>query len=189
MWSRCKPFVVTSCASRYASRKSKLTRRQWIVLFYCWVRQYSVTDTVQENSAVQVHQYLRDICSWRLLNTDAPLMLGDQGVIAQIDESLFRHKPKVRSVVTFGAAPSWASHYSWVIVESVGQCYSHFTWLTTRMDHDWSRTSSRARTSASIGWVCRCRSPRLRRGPAPSRSIRAACILDEVRLHHDPSGS
>ena len=107
--------------------KSKLTRRQWIVLFYCWVRQYSVTDTVQENSAVQVHQYLRDICSWRLLNTDAPLMLGDQGVIAQIDESLFRHKPKVRSVVTFGAAPSWASHYSWVIVESVGQCYSHFT--------------------------------------------------------------
>ena len=77
--------------------KSKLTRRQWIVLIYCWVRQYSVTDTVQENSAMQVIQYLRDICSWRLLNTDAPLMLGDQGVIAQIDESLFRHKPKVRS--------------------------------------------------------------------------------------------
>ena len=29
----------------------------------------------------------------------------------------------------------------------------------------WSQTSSRARTKAAIGWVCRCPSPR--RGPAP----------------------
>lgn len=80
--------------------KSKLTLRQWIVLMYWWVRQYPVTDAaqeaeVQEKSAVQVYQYLRDICSWRLLNRDAPLMLGGPGVVIQIDESLFRHKPKV----------------------------------------------------------------------------------------------
>ena len=82
--------------------KSKLTLRQWIVLIYWWVRQYPVTDAaqeaeVQEKSAVQAYQYLRDICSWRLLNIDAPLMLGGTGVIVQVDESLFRHKPKVRS--------------------------------------------------------------------------------------------
>ena len=70
------------------------------MLIYWWVRQYPVTDAaqeaeVQEKSAVQVYQYLRDICSWRLLNRDAPLMLGGPGVTVQIDESLFRHKPKV----------------------------------------------------------------------------------------------
>ena len=40
-------------------------------------------------------QYFRDICSWRLLNHDAPLMLAGLGVVVHIDESLFIHKPKV----------------------------------------------------------------------------------------------
>jgi len=65
-----------------------------------WCRQYPVTDASQEAkvteaTGVQAYQYFRDICSWRLLNRDAPLMLGGPGVIVQIDESLFRHKPKV----------------------------------------------------------------------------------------------
>ena len=29
------------------------------------------------------------------MSMDAPLLLGGTGVIVQIDESLFRHKPKV----------------------------------------------------------------------------------------------
>ena len=65
-----------------------------------WCRQYLVTDASQEAkvteaTCVQAYQYFWDICSWRLLNRDAPLMLGGPGVIVQIDESLFRHKPKV----------------------------------------------------------------------------------------------
>ena len=45
---------------------------------YWWVRQYPVSDAaqeaeVQERTAIQVYQYLRDICSWRLVNLDAPL--------------------------------------------------------------------------------------------------------------------
>ena len=60
----------------------------------------SYTDAAQEakvekNTAVQAYQYFRDICSWRLLNHDAPLILGGPGVVVHIDESLFRHKPKV----------------------------------------------------------------------------------------------
>ena len=50
---------------------------------------------VEKNTAVQAYQYFRDICSWRLLNHDAPLMLGGLGVVVHIDESLFIHKPKV----------------------------------------------------------------------------------------------
>ena len=74
-----------------------MSLRRWIVLIYWWVHQYPVTNAaqkaeVQEKSAIQAYQYLRDIC---LLNMDAPLMLGGPGVIVQIDESLFRHKPKV----------------------------------------------------------------------------------------------
>ena len=67
---------------------------------YWWVRQYPVCDAAQEakvekKSAIQAYQYLRDIYSWRLLNQDAPLLLGGPGTVVQIDESLFRHKPKV----------------------------------------------------------------------------------------------
>ena len=51
---------------------------------------------VDEKTAIQIYQYFRDICSWRLLHHDAPLMLGGSGTIVQIDESLFRHKCKVR---------------------------------------------------------------------------------------------
>ena len=64
---------------------------------YWWARQYPVTDAAQEakvekNTAVQAYQYFRDICSWRLLNHDAPLMLGGLGGVVHIDKSLFRHK-------------------------------------------------------------------------------------------------
>ena len=50
---------------------------------------------VTEMTAIQCYQYLRDVCSWRLTSVDSPLLLGGQGVVVQIDESLFRHKPKV----------------------------------------------------------------------------------------------
>ena len=53
---------------------------------YWWARQYPVTNAAQEakvekNTAVQAYQYFRDICCWRLLNHDAPLILGGLGVV------------------------------------------------------------------------------------------------------------
>jgi hypothetical protein len=74
--------------------------QQWIVIIHWWLRQYPVTTAaeeakVAETTAIQCYQYLRDICSWRLTNVDAPLRLGGNGVIVQINESLFRHKAKV----------------------------------------------------------------------------------------------
>ena len=91
-----------SCSVRLGSffEKSKLSLQQWVVIIHWWVREYPVTRAaeeakVTEMTAIQCYQYLRDVCSWRLTSVDSPLLLGGQGVVVQIDESLFRHKPKV----------------------------------------------------------------------------------------------
>ena len=48
--------------------KSKLSLWQWVVLMYWWICQYPVSDAAQEaevgqKTAIQVYQYLRDMCS------------------------------------------------------------------------------------------------------------------------------
>ena len=48
---------------------------------------------VTDATACQVYQWLREVCSSTLLET--PIILGGPGVIVQVDESQFRHKPKV----------------------------------------------------------------------------------------------
>ena len=57
---------------------------------------------ISEVTAVDVYQFCRDVCSTRLIN-DGPTMLGGNGVVVQIDESLFVHKCKVcRKVIVLG---------------------------------------------------------------------------------------
>ena len=78
--------------------RSKLTLQKWLILLYWWVRKYPVTDAAEEakvehNTAIAVYQWLREVCSTKLLQTR--IQLGGNGVIVQIDESLFRYKPKV----------------------------------------------------------------------------------------------
>ena len=48
---------------------------------------------IDVRSACDIYQWLREVCSTKLLQT--PIILGGPGVIVEIDESLFRHKPKV----------------------------------------------------------------------------------------------
>ena len=48
---------------------------------------------VSEKRTIDVYQYLRDVCSSKLLV--APIVLGGPGVVVQIDESLFVHTQKV----------------------------------------------------------------------------------------------
>ena len=79
--------------------KSHLTLQQWMMLIHYWSRQNSVCDAAESsgvgmNTAIDVYQWLREVCSTRLIN-DGPVRLGGPGVIVQIDESLFRHKQKV----------------------------------------------------------------------------------------------
>ena len=66
-----------------------------------------MTDAAQESEvsrsmAIDVYQWLREICGWRLMNHD-DLHLGVAGPagpihpkVVEIDESCFSHKPKIR---------------------------------------------------------------------------------------------
>ena len=78
--------------------KSHLPLQKWVILMYWWAQNYSVTDAaheaeVTEATACAVYQWLREVCTTSLLHT--PIRLGGPGTIAQIDESLMNHKPKV----------------------------------------------------------------------------------------------
>ena len=80
-----------SCSIRAGTfDKLKLSLQQWLVII---LRQYPVTKAAEEAkvSGSRPERYLRG----RLTTVDSPLLLGGQGVVVQIDESLFRHKPKV----------------------------------------------------------------------------------------------
>ena len=78
--------------------KSKLSLQKWLILIVWWAKQYPMTDAateaeVTDATACQVYQWLREVCSTALLQR--PIILGGPGVVVQVDESQFRHKPKV----------------------------------------------------------------------------------------------
>ena len=50
---------------------------------------------ISEKTAIDINQFFRDVCSTKLLQS--PIVLGGIGKVVQIDESLFNHKPKVKS--------------------------------------------------------------------------------------------
>lgn len=82
--------------------KSRLPLQKWLLLIYLWARDYPVKDVAQEaeidkNVACDILNWFREVCSMKLIQTD--ITLGGPGKIVQIDESLFRHKPKVTFTV------------------------------------------------------------------------------------------
>ena len=86
-------------------RSSRVPLKKAIHLIYLWAQDSSVkavADTLDvSRQCVQQHfQFLREVCSTNLLAN--PMSLGGRNVIVQIDESLFRQKPKYHS----GRAPA-----------------------------------------------------------------------------------
>ena len=53
---------------------------------------------MDRRTAIDIYQWLREVCSTKLLSS--PIVLGGPGVVVQIDESLFRHKPKVNKNIS-----------------------------------------------------------------------------------------
>ncbi len=92
------------CSTRKSIRegsffsKSRLTLKQWVIVIYWWGKQYPVGQAGKEAqtsqpSAINIYQWLREVCSTKLVND--PMLLGGPGVVVQVDESAFTHKPKV----------------------------------------------------------------------------------------------
>ena len=73
-------------------QNTMITLQKWLILIYWWVREYSVTlakeeAEVSKHTAIDVYQWLREVCSTKLMSQQ--IELGGPGQIVQIDESLF----------------------------------------------------------------------------------------------------
>ncbi len=78
--------------------KSKMRLFSWLIGMWWWVREYPVglmadEAGIGEDRACNMYQWLRKVCTQKLLQ--APITLAGPGIIVQIDQSQFRHKPKV----------------------------------------------------------------------------------------------
>ena len=67
-----------------------------------WSREYPVIEMsheaeIAEDTACNIYQWLREVCSTKFLQS--PMILGGPGIIVQVDESEFKHKPKVLTAV------------------------------------------------------------------------------------------
>ena len=84
--------------------KSRLTLQKWLLMMQMWSRERPVGDAageaeISERTAIDIYQWFREVCSTKLLNearlNPNSVKLGGPGIIVQIDESMFSHKPKV----------------------------------------------------------------------------------------------
>ena len=77
--------------------KSKLSLKIWLQVLQAWafddpIKNVKENIEVSERVAVDIYHFLREICSWKLCQST--IKLGGPGKTVEIDESLFKHKPK-----------------------------------------------------------------------------------------------
>ena len=77
--------------------KSKISLDKWLLLLHHWATNEKIATTtgavgVSRVSVMQANKFFREICSTKLLQN--PIVLGNPGVVVEIDESLFSHKVK-----------------------------------------------------------------------------------------------
>ena len=88
-------FISIRSGSFFA--RSRGTLPKWLHAIYLWSQETSVKNScdtlgLSRPTVIQMFQSMRNICSTKL--EQEPIQLGGPGIIVQIDESLFRHKPK-----------------------------------------------------------------------------------------------
>ena len=95
--SSCRTWLTLRHGSFF--EKSNLDLQKWLHIIFLWSadasqKQIIETTGISQKTIIDCCSFLRDICSWKLLRD--PTILGGPGCTVQIDESLFKHKPKVR---------------------------------------------------------------------------------------------
>ena len=95
--SSCRTWLTPRHGSFF--EKSNLDLQKWLHIIFVWSadasqKQIIETTGISQKTIIDCCSFLRDICSWKLLRD--PTILGGPGCTVQIDESLFKHKPKVR---------------------------------------------------------------------------------------------
>jgi hypothetical protein len=92
--------------------KSNLSLQKYLLVLLHWAYDDQMSEVAERvklslKTSVQCLQYIRDVCSWRLMQS--PIRLGGTlGLIprvCEIDESCFSHKPKV----ILSTSSSWTS--------------------------------------------------------------------------------
>ena len=139
---RC-PICKTSKSIRHGSffSKSRLPLQKWLLLLYLWARDYPVKDVAQEaeidkNVACDVMNWLREVCSTKLLQM--PISLGGPSKIVQIDESLFRHKPKVQIIaINMHTTQPEISYRRGIMAGQLHRKFGYLVWLTFPMSLHW----------------------------------------------------
>ena len=77
----------TSIRDRSFFAKSKLPLHKWLILIFWWLQEYPVTDAkvaaeVDVGTAVDVYQWLSEVCSTKLLGMT--ITLGGPGVVVEV---------------------------------------------------------------------------------------------------------
>ena len=96
-----------------------------------WAREFLVTDSadeaeISEHTACDIYQWLREVCTTKLLQS--PVVLGGPGVVVQIDESQFRHKPKVLIFFFCIITIILSIHITSATIENSIHHNEHFLW-------------------------------------------------------------
>ena len=68
--------------------KSKLSLQKWVFLLVLWYKDAIDDAEIDTCTGVDLHQWLREVCSTKLL-----LFLDDQELLFRWTKVLFRHKP------------------------------------------------------------------------------------------------
>ena len=95
------------------------------------MKEYPIKDAasdieVDKNTAVDVYMWLREVCSTELSAT--PIILGGPRVIVQVDESLYRHKPKVMCMLHTLAIKFSPIFFSIIVAAQPAQKYGCLEW-------------------------------------------------------------
>ena len=88
---------------------------------------------IDKETAINIYQWLRVVCSTKLLSIS--IVLGGPGKVVQIDESLFRHKPKVRrSMVTIKLYIHTVTRHMYIPQNHKGRAPASEVWVFGMVD-------------------------------------------------------